>query len=198
MQTDPDDWTGIELNGNDRWMKEVNITLSHHLQGYSVVQGNVLRNTDTVKGNKRNARPQRRDQDVHCDLPAGVFGLDLTQDHIIIKANIRDQVLGLIQPNGKHPVYLTMRCSVAGINVLVTIEPGHYIVFSATRCMHAGYGGLQGDRLHAMIMPSALCGQFKDHILEETKHVLLANQVTGKDKSEWVFKDARANTRNKL
>ena len=47
--------------------------------------------------------------------------------------------------------------------------------------MHAGYGGLQGDRLHAMIMPSALCGQFEDHILKETKHVLLANQVTGKD-----------------
>jgi hypothetical protein len=198
IQTDPDDWTAIELNGNDRWMKTVNITLSNHLQGYSVIQGNVLRNTDTVGGSGRNARPHRRDQDVHCDLPAGVFGLDLTQDHIIVKDKIRDQVLGLIQPDGEHPVYLTIRCSARGSNVLVTIEPGHYIVFSATRCMHAGYGGLQGDRLHAMIMPSALCGQFRDHILEETKHVLLANQVTGKDESEWVFKGTRANTRNKL
>ena len=37
-----------------------------------------------------------------------------------------------------------------------------------------------------MIMPSALCAQFEAHILEETKHILLANQVTGKDESEWV------------
>ena len=142
VQTDPDDWTGIELNGNDRWMKKVNTALSHHLQGYSVVQGNVLRNTETVKDNNRNARPQRRDQDLHYDLPAGVFGLDLTQDHIIIKDKIRDWVLGPVQPDDKHPVYLTIRCSVTGRNVLVTIEPDHYIVFSATRCWHAGYGDL--------------------------------------------------------
>ena len=197
-QADSSDWTSIGLNGNDRWMKIVRITLSDHFKGYSVIQGNMLRNLDRVKNSKRNAKPQRRDQDLHCDLPAGVFGLDLTQDHIIIKDKIRDQVLGLIQPNGEHPVYLAIRCSATNRKVLVTIEPGHYIVFSATRCMHAGYGGRQGDRLHAMIMPSALCGQFKDHILEEAKHVLLASQVTGKDKSEWVFKDTRSNTRNKL
>ena len=63
----------------------------------------VLRNTDTIAGSKRDAKPQRRDQDLHCDLPAGVFGLDLTQDHIDIKDKIRDQVLGLIQPDGQQP-----------------------------------------------------------------------------------------------
>ena len=75
--------------------------------------------------------------------------------------------------------------------------PDHFIVFSATRCWHAGYGGLQGDRLHAMIMPSVLCGQFKAQILKESKHVLLSNQVTGKYTLEWVFKDALKKTRNK-
>ena len=108
---DPDAWIPIGLKGNDRWMKKVDITLEPQFQGYSVVDGNILRNTDTVEGNKRSSKPQRRDQSLHCDLPAGVFGLDLTQDHIHIKDKVRDQVLGLISPHGQQPVFLTIRCS---------------------------------------------------------------------------------------
>ena len=91
VHTDPGDWIRLGLNGNDRWMKKVDIALSHRFQGYSVVDGNVLRNTDIVESSKRDldAKPQRRDQDLHGDLPTGVFGLDLTQDHINIKDKIR-------------------------------------------------------------------------------------------------------------
>jgi len=42
----------------------------------------------------------------------------------------------------------------------------------------------------AMMMPSDLCGQFKDHILEEAKHILLTSHVTGKDTLKWVLKDS--------
>ena len=194
---DPDAWIPLGLSGNDRWMKKVDITLDPQLRGYSVVDGNILRNTDTVKGDKRKSKPQRRDQSLHCDLPAGVFGLDLTQNHIDIKDEVRDQVLELIGPQGQQPVCLTVRCSVTGKNMLVTVQPGHFIVFSATRCWHAGFGGLQGDRLHAMIMPSRLCGQFKEQILEESKHILLATQVKGKDTSNWVFKDTLSKDKRK-
>ena len=194
VHTEPGDWIHLGLNGNDRWMKKVDIALSHRFQGYPVVGGHVLRNIDIIAGNKRDAKPQRRYQDLHSDLPAGVFGLDLTREHNDIKDKIRDQVRGLIQPDGQQPVYLLIRCSITGKNILVTIQPGHFIVFGATRCLHAGYSGLQGNRLHAMIMPPVLCGQFKTQILEESKHVLLANQVTGKDTLEWVYKDAPKKT----
>ena len=48
--TNPGDWIHLGLNGNDRWTKKVNIALSHQFQGYSVVDGNVLRNTDLIAG----------------------------------------------------------------------------------------------------------------------------------------------------
>ena len=39
VHTDPGDGIHLGLNGNDRWMKKVNIALSHQFQGYSVVDG---------------------------------------------------------------------------------------------------------------------------------------------------------------
>ena len=112
--TDPDAWIHLGLNGIDCWMKKVDTTLSHQFQGYSVVDGNLLRNTDTVEDSRRDSKPRHRDQDLHCDLPAVVFGLDLTQDHIHVKDKVRDQVLGLIGPDGQQPIYLPIRCSVTG------------------------------------------------------------------------------------
>lgn len=173
--TDPDVWIRLGLKGNDRRMKKVDITLSPQFQGYAVVDGNILRNTDTIEGSKRDSKPRGRGQSIHRDLPAGVFGLDLTQDHIHVKDKVRDQVLGLLSPVGQQPIYLTIRCSVTAKHMPVTMQPGHFIVFSATRCWHVGYGGPQVVRLHAMIMPSSLCGQFKDHIFEESKSILLTN-----------------------
>ena len=178
-------------------MTKVDITLDPQFRGYSVVDGNILRDTNTVKGHKRRSKPQCRDLSLHCDLPAGVFGLDLTQDHIDIKDKVRDQVLELIGPQGQQPVCLMVMCSVTGKSMPVTVQPGHFIVSSATRCWHAGFDGLQGDRLHAMIMPPSLCGQFKDQILEESKHILLATQVKGKDTSNWVFKDTLSKNKRK-
>ena len=62
--TDLDAWICHGLNGNGRWMQKVDITLSHQFQGYLVVNGNLLRNTDTIEGSKRDSKPKRRDQDL--------------------------------------------------------------------------------------------------------------------------------------
>ena len=154
-----------------------------------MTDSNILRNTDAIQGSEQSAKPRRRDLSMHCDLLAAGFGLNLTKEHIHNKDKVRDQALVVLDPLEQQTISVVIRCSTTNKDLVVTVEPQHFIVFSATRCWHATYGGLKGDRLHAMIMLSDLSGHFKDHILEETKHILLTSHVTDEGALGWVLKE---------
>jgi hypothetical protein len=171
-------WHEILLGGNSRWQKKVSLELDPRFMGYSVLESYVLKNDGS--GSAQDAH-----QELHCDLAAGVKNLDMSDSNATDL--VRDRVLVVMGPAGHIPITVIVWDMQQQCQRHITIRPGQYLVFCATKCWHAGYGGVQGSRLHAMIMPSSEYEEHHKDILMEAKKTLTVSSVKNADALVWDY-----------
>ena len=173
-----EEWCDILLGGNKRWQQKVAVNLSPGFVGYTVLESYLIKNEDTDSTACGN-------QELHCDLTAGIEGIDMSDS----KANdkVRDTVLIAMGPADETPVHIMLWDTHQQTQQRITVTPGQCLIFCATRCWHAGYGGQQGTRLHTMIMPSNEYRQHHKDILMEAEKSLTVSSVQNPDALVWEY-----------
>ena len=173
-----EEWCDILLGGNKRWQQKVSLNLSPDFVGYSVLESYLIKNEDT-------GSTTCGDQELHCDLTAGVENLDMSDSNATDK--VRDRVLIAMGPADEIPIYIMLWDTHRQSRQRITVAPGQCLIFCATKCWHAGYGGLQGTRLHAMIMPSNEYSKHHKDILMEAENSLTVSSVQNADALIWEY-----------
>ena len=178
QQMADEEWCDILLGGNKRWQQRVAVNLSPGFVGYTVLESYLIKNEDTDSTACGN-------QELHCDLTAGIEGIDMSDSKATDK--VRDTVLIAMGPADETPVHIMLWDTHQQTQQRITVTPGQCLIFCATRCWHAGYGGQQGTRLHTMIMPSNEYRQHHKDILMEAEKSLTVSSVQSPDALVWEY-----------
>jgi hypothetical protein len=100
---------------------------------------------------------------------------------------VRDTVLIAMGPADEAPIHIMLWNTHQQTQQRITVRIGQCLIFCATRCWHAGYGGQQGTRLHAMIMPSKEYQKHHKDILMEAENSLTVSSVQSADALVWKY-----------